>query len=53
MISKYFIWIVHVPMSLWEVSWNFRDFRSIFRAFKQFLDFSGIVFTLKINSEQK
>jgi hypothetical protein len=27
----------------------FCDFRSIFRAFKQFLDFSGIVFALKIN----
>jgi hypothetical protein len=21
--SKYFIWIVHVPLSLWEFSWNF------------------------------
>jgi hypothetical protein len=30
-------------MSLWEFSWNFCDFRSIFCAFKQFLDFSGIV----------
>jgi hypothetical protein len=26
-------------MSLWEFSWNFCDFRSIFRAFRQFLDF--------------
>jgi hypothetical protein len=39
-------------MSLCEFSWNFCDFRSIFRAFKQFLDFSGIVFALKINSKK-
>jgi hypothetical protein len=36
-------------MSLWEFSWNFCDFRSIFHAFKQFLDFSRIAFALKIN----
>jgi hypothetical protein len=28
-------------------------FRSIFRAFKQFLGFSGIVFALKINSKKR
>jgi hypothetical protein len=54
MSSEYFILIVHVSMCLWEFSWNFCDFRSIFRAFKQFLDFSGIVFALKkINSKKK
>jgi hypothetical protein len=51
--SKHFIWIVHVPMGLWEFSWNFCDFRSIFRVFKQSLGFSGIVFTLKIISKKK
>jgi hypothetical protein len=35
-----------------EFFWNFRNFRSIFRAFKQLLDFSGIVFALKINSKK-
>jgi hypothetical protein len=39
-------------MSLWEFSWNFCDFWSIFRAFKQFLDFSGIVFALNINTKK-
>jgi hypothetical protein len=52
MSSKYFIWIVHTSIYLWEFSWIFCDFRSIFRDFKQFLDFSGIVFALKINSKK-
>jgi hypothetical protein len=39
-------------MCLWEFSWNFCDFRSIFRAFKQFLDFFWNCFALKINSEK-
>jgi hypothetical protein len=52
MSSKQFIWIVHVLMSLWEFSWNFCDFRSIFRVFKQFLDFFGIVFALKNKFEK-
>jgi hypothetical protein len=51
--SKHFIWIVHVPMCLWEFSWNFCDYRSIFRVFKQILGFSGIVFALKIISKKK
>jgi hypothetical protein len=53
MSTKYFIWIVRVPICLWEFSWNCCDFRSIFRAFKQFLVFTGIVFALKINSKIK
>jgi hypothetical protein len=40
-------------MILWKFSWIFCDFQSIFRAFKQFLDFSGIVFALKINSKKQ
>jgi hypothetical protein len=32
--SKYFIWIVRVPMCLWKFSWNFCDFLFIFRAVK-------------------
>jgi hypothetical protein len=51
--SKHFIWIVHVPMCLWEFSWNFCDYRSIFRVFKQILGFSGIVFALKIISKKR
>jgi hypothetical protein len=43
MSSKYFIWIVHTSIYLWEFSWNFCDFQSIFRAFKQFLDFSELL----------
>jgi hypothetical protein len=39
MSSKCFIWIVHVLIYLWEFSWNFCDFRSTFRVFKQFLGF--------------
>jgi hypothetical protein len=37
--SKYFIWIAQVPMCLWEFSWNFWDFLTIFRALKYFVDF--------------
>jgi hypothetical protein len=33
MSSKYFIWIVHVPMRLWEFSWNF-GFSEYFSCFK-------------------
>jgi hypothetical protein len=44
MSSKCFIWIFHVLIYLWEFIWNFCDFRSTFRAFNQFLDFSGIGF---------
>jgi hypothetical protein len=40
-------------MCPWEFSWNFCDFRSIFRVFKQILGFSGIVFALKIISKKK
>jgi hypothetical protein len=36
MTSKYFIWLVHVPMCLWKFSWNFWNFLSIFRALKTF-----------------
>jgi hypothetical protein len=50
--SKYFIWIFHTSTHLCEFFWIFCDFRSIFRAFKQFLDLSGIVFALKINSKK-
>jgi hypothetical protein len=53
MSSKYFIWIVHVPMCLREFSWNFCDFRCIFRAFKQVLDFFWNCFALKIISKKK
>jgi hypothetical protein len=53
MSTKYCIWIVSVPVYLWEFSWKFCDFRSIFRAFRQFLVFAGIVFALKIISENK
>jgi hypothetical protein len=48
MSSKYFIWIVHAPIYLWEFSWNFWNFLSIFSALKQFLDFPGIVFALEM-----
>jgi hypothetical protein len=51
MSTKYFIWIVHVPMYLWEFSCNFGNFLSIFRASEHFLDFSEIVFALKSISE--
>jgi hypothetical protein len=53
MSSKYFIWIVHTPIYLCEVSWIFCDFLSIFRAFKTISSFFGIVFGIKkINSKQ-
>jgi hypothetical protein len=39
-------------MCLWEFSWNFCDFQSIFRVFNQILGFSGIVFALKIISNK-
>jgi hypothetical protein len=39
-------------MCLWKFSWNFRNFSSIFRAFKTISRFSGIVFALKINSKK-
>jgi hypothetical protein len=51
MSSKYFIWIVHAPMCLWEFSWNFGNFLSIFRALKHFLEFTRIVFAPVIFSE--
>jgi hypothetical protein len=51
MSTKYFIWIFHAPIYLWEFSWNFWNFLSIFRGFKTFSRFSGIVFALKIFSE--
>jgi hypothetical protein len=50
MSSKYFIWIVHTSIYLWEFSWNFCDFRSIFSALKHF---SGFVFALKRISKEK
>jgi hypothetical protein len=53
MSSKCFIWIVHVLIYLWEFSRNFCDFRSIFRAFKQFLVFSGICFRIKNNFKKR
>jgi hypothetical protein len=53
MSSKYFIWIVHVPMCHWEFSWNFCDFWSIFRASKHFVGFPGTVFALKSNFGKK
>jgi hypothetical protein len=53
MSSKYFIWIVHTPIYLCEVSWIFCDFSSIFRAFKTISSFSEIVFGIKkINSKK-
>jgi hypothetical protein len=51
--SKCFIWIVQVLIYLKEFSWNFCDFRNIFRAFKQFLDFSGICFRIKNKLEKR
>jgi hypothetical protein len=51
--SKYFIWVVRVPICLWEFSWNFQNFLSIFHAFKTISRFSGIVFAFKIISENK
>jgi hypothetical protein len=30
MSTKYFIWIVRVPICLWEFPWSFCDFRSFF-----------------------
>jgi hypothetical protein len=39
LISKHFIWIAQVQKCLWEFSWNFWDFLTIFRASKYFLDF--------------
>jgi hypothetical protein len=50
MCSKYYIWSVHVLIYLWEFSWNFLNFSSIFRAFQTISRFFGIVFALKINS---
>jgi hypothetical protein len=49
---KYFIWLVHVPMYLWEFSWNFQNLLSIFHAFKTISRFSRIVFAFKIISER-
>jgi hypothetical protein len=46
MSSKYFIWIVHVPMYLWDFSWKFWDFQSIFRALNEL---SGFFFTRENN----
>jgi hypothetical protein len=51
MSSEYFIWIVHVPICRWEISWNFQDFLSIFRALKHFRELPGIGLTLKVLSE--
>jgi hypothetical protein len=53
MSSKYFIWIVHVPMSLWEFSYIFWNFRSIFRALKAISEISRIVFALENISKKK
>jgi hypothetical protein len=39
-------------MCLWEFSWNFCDFRSIFRVFKQFLEFFWNCFHIKNNFEK-
>jgi hypothetical protein len=47
MSSKYFILIVHVPMSLWEFSWIVCDFLSIFRAFKTISRFLWNCFRIK------
>jgi hypothetical protein len=38
MSTKYFIYIVHAPIKLWEFSWNFSDFQNIFR---DFIELSG------------
>jgi hypothetical protein len=40
-------------MSLSKFSWNFRDFRSIFRSFKQFLVFFWNCFRIKNKFEKK
>jgi hypothetical protein len=47
MSTKYFVWIVHVPIYLWDFFWNFWDFLTIFRALKYFLNFFGITYALK------
>jgi hypothetical protein len=39
-------------MCLWEFFWNFCDFRSIFRAFKQFLEFFWNCFHIKNKFEK-
>jgi hypothetical protein len=49
MSSKYFIWIVHVPIYLWEFSYKFWNFLGIFRALKHFLSFFRICFALENN----
>jgi hypothetical protein len=53
MISKYFIWIVHVPIYHREFFWNFWEFYEYFSCFKIILDFSEIIFVQKINLENK
>jgi hypothetical protein len=52
MSTKYFIWIVRVSICLWEVSWKFLNFLSIFRDFKHFQGFSWICFALENNFEK-
>ena len=47
--SKYFIWIVHVSIYLWEFSQNFENFLSIFRASKTFFRFFWNCFCIKNN----
>jgi hypothetical protein len=48
MSCKYFIYIVHVPIYLWEFFLKFWNFLSIFHAFKTISRFSRIIFAFKI-----
>jgi hypothetical protein len=36
MSTKYFVWIVHVPICLWEIFLGFLDFSEYFSCFKTF-----------------
>jgi hypothetical protein len=48
MSSKYFVWIVHAPIELWEFSWIFFwIFRIFFVALMNYLAISRLFFTRK------
>jgi hypothetical protein len=53
MSSKCFIWIVHVLIYLKEFFWNFCDFRSIFSALNELLEFLWNSFVLKMYFRKK
>jgi hypothetical protein len=52
MSTKYFIWIVRVSICLWEVSWKFLNFLSIFVTLNIFWVFPEFVLHWKIISKK-